>query len=147
MSRRTIFGCAPFKTNNTRQFDQTPVVRKLDNFIHQISLCPAQTTFFNSVWFFWRDFCIVQCSTHFYLHFWKRFIWLYHVFPSHFIYWIAAYPVDNAIRPLNNWGQTDNPSCACLYTRHTRRTTRGITRLTTLTCLSKFVHTDYASLI
>ena len=26
------------------------------------------------------------------------------VFPAHLIHCIAAYPVDNAIRPLNNWG-------------------------------------------
>ena len=27
---------------------------------------------------------------------------LYRVFPTYFIYWIAAYPVHNAIHPLNN---------------------------------------------
>ena len=30
------------------------------------------------------------------------FLCLYRVFASYFIYWIAAYPVDNAIYPLNN---------------------------------------------
>ena len=29
---------------------------------------------------------------------------LQQVFPTYSIYWIAAYPVDNTIHPLNNWG-------------------------------------------
>ena len=35
--------------------------------------------------------------------FFIRFIWLYRVFLTYFIYWIAAYPVYNAIHPLNKW--------------------------------------------
>ena len=37
-----------------------------------------------------------------------RFIWLYQVFPTYFIYWIAAYPVANIIHPLNNRGLQAN---------------------------------------
>ena len=28
------------------------------------------------------------------------------MFATHFIHWIAAYPLDNVIHPLNNWGQS-----------------------------------------
>ena len=37
-----------------------------------------------------RSFCII-------------FIWLQQVFSTYFIHWMVAYPVDNAIHPLNNW--------------------------------------------
>ena len=36
-----------------------------------------------------------------------NFIWLQQVFPAYSTPWIAAYPVGNAIHPLNNWGQED----------------------------------------
>ena len=29
------------------------------------------------------------------------------------IHWIAIYPVDSVIQPLNNWGQYKNSHCLC----------------------------------
>ena len=84
-----------------------PVVRNPDNFIHWISHYPALSTY--SVWGFWRDFCKGQwfIDSHIILpSYCIRFIWLNQVFPTYFIYWTAAYPVDSATHPLSNCGLT-----------------------------------------
>ena len=80
-----------------------PVVQKPDNIIHRISHYPAQLTY-SPVWCFWRDFCTGQWFLYFSRSFYVRFVQLNRLFLTYFIYWIAAYPVGNAIRPLNNWG-------------------------------------------
>ena len=50
-----------------------------------------------------------------------RFIWLYRVFPTYFIHWIAAYPEINAIHPLNNWSQNSKQIHANGITRGNAR--------------------------
>ena len=82
---------------------QAPVVQNQDNFIHWISHYPVQPTLFRMMLlarFLHKPTILIHLSSCY-----IRFMWLYQVFPTYFIFWIAAYPLDNAIHPLDNWGQ------------------------------------------
>ena len=77
-----------------------PVVQNPDNFIHPIvtiQLC--QRIPFDA----FGEISAEANDSYTFTLFCIRFIWLYRVFPIYFIYWIAVYPADSAIHPLNNW--------------------------------------------
>ena len=115
-----------------------PVVRKPDNFVHWIydkSLSSAVTY---SVWWFWRDFRH-RPMIHILLPlFCVRFIWLRRVFRTSFIYWIAAYPLDNANHPLNNWGLLYNEKRKQKKRENNMKTTAGQSHSKTHQALALF---------
>ena len=91
-----------------------PVVQKPDNFIHWVSQYPAQPK--HSVWYFWQDFCRGHWLNKilFYFHsVWDSYGYINFFLHTmmYCIYWIAAYQLDNAICPLNNWGLNLNQWC------------------------------------
>ena len=93
--------CFDINVYFTENQNQALVVQNPANFIHWVSPYPLPTDTFGEIFAQSNDsytFTSVLYKIHT-----AMFSFLY----VYFICWIAAYPADNAIHPLNNWALPD----------------------------------------